>query len=639
MIRTLPGLRAAIALVVALATATVGAGTALAGQSSSSSAYEGGPVFKNGKAQPVFTADKVIRKDVWVEVPEDTDGDGKHDRVHIEVARPASTEHGVDLPVIMQASPYFGGGNPITNHGVDVPLFVPDRPGAPEARTHGSGESPSDVRTMSATASAVAGAFAGRAGPSIGPSNYENYFLPRGFAFVYAESLGTGHSTGCPTIGAPSEVQGIKSVVDWLNGRATAYDSKSGGDEVVAGWTTGQTGMIGVSYNGTLPNGVAATGVEGLDAIVPISAISSWYNYYRANGSVVAPGGYQGEDTDILFDFVLTRKHPDVCDDVRARLHRKQDRLTGDYSEFWAKRNYVTDVDNVHAAVLVSHGINDHNVKPQQFAQWHKALKSHGVPHMIWLHQHGHGDWPYRLREDAWLDTLNKWWTRWLYNRHNGVMRGPKATVQREDGSWVTYPEWPAPGTQATEVALTPGGRTAGGLTLDSTRGRRVVETLVDKPSITAEELATADSSTHRLVYRTSGLDDAVRVSGAVRLDLRLSFDYPAANVTALLVDYAPDGSASVVNRGWTDPQNRVSRSVTTYLPPGRPYDIDFNLQADDYVFQPGHRIGVVLLSSDHDYTKRPPGGGTQLSVNITKSSVILPIAGGASALRTATHG
>ena len=47
--------------------------------------------------------------------------------------------------------------------------------------------------------------------------------------------------------------------------------------------------MTGVSYNGTLPNAVATTGVEGLKTIIPIAAISSWYDYYRANGAVVAP--------------------------------------------------------------------------------------------------------------------------------------------------------------------------------------------------------------------------------------------------------------------------------------------------------------------------------------------------------------
>ena len=32
--------------------------------------------------------------------------------------------------------------------------------------------------------------------------------------------------------------------------------------------------MIGKSYDGTFANGVAATGVEGLTTIVPVSAIS-----------------------------------------------------------------------------------------------------------------------------------------------------------------------------------------------------------------------------------------------------------------------------------------------------------------------------------------------------------------------------
>ena len=42
--------------------------------------------------------------------------------------------------------------------------------------------------------------------------------------------------------------------------------------------------MIGKSYDGTLANGVAATGVEGLKTIVPIRAISAWYNYSRTGG-------------------------------------------------------------------------------------------------------------------------------------------------------------------------------------------------------------------------------------------------------------------------------------------------------------------------------------------------------------------
>ena len=49
-------------------------------------------------------------------------------------------------------------------------------------------------------------------------------------------------------------------------------------------WHNGNAAMMGTSYNGTLPIAAASTGVEGLKAIVPISAISDWYDYYRANG-------------------------------------------------------------------------------------------------------------------------------------------------------------------------------------------------------------------------------------------------------------------------------------------------------------------------------------------------------------------
>src|SRR3954453_1150664 len=81
-------------------------------------------------------------------------------------------------------------------------------------------------------------------------------------------------------------------------------------------WHNGHTAMMGTSYNGTIPVAAATTGVAGLEAIVPISAISDWYDYYRANGMVRAPhsnaGGtgtnsYLGEDLDVLAEYTYSR--------------------------------------------------------------------------------------------------------------------------------------------------------------------------------------------------------------------------------------------------------------------------------------------------------------------------------------------
>src|SRR5690606_11777377 len=94
----------------------------------------------------------------------------------------------------------------------------------------------------------------------------------------------------CPTTGGPEETRAMRLVVDWLNGRGIAYTAAEGGSRVGAPWATGKTGMVGLSYVGTLPNAVASTGVAGLETIVPQAAISDWYGYYRVGGLKLRAG-------------------------------------------------------------------------------------------------------------------------------------------------------------------------------------------------------------------------------------------------------------------------------------------------------------------------------------------------------------
>jgi X-Pro dipeptidyl-peptidase len=83
-----------------------------------------------------------------------------------------------------------------------------------------------------------------------------------------------------------------------------------------------------------------------------------------------------------------------------------------------------------------------------------------------------------------------------------------------------------------------------------------------------------------------------------------------------------------LITEGWIDPQNRRSISSTFSINPGTPYRIEFGMQPDDYVFQPGSKVGIVLLSSDFEYTLRPDPG-TELTLDANQSQVLLPIVGG----------
>lgn len=580
------------------------------------------PVFEDGQAQPVFDPADVVRESLWVDAPVDSDGDGADDKVHVEVVRPKATEHGMKVPIVYQASPYYAGGNEVANHDVDVELHVPGRAGQ---RDHGAG----GARTSSVAA--VQGAAAPGAEPITWA--YEEFLVSRGFAVVYGESLGSGQSTGCPTTGGRNETIGATAVVDWLNHRREAHDAQ--GTPAPAEWSTGKTAMQGVSYNGTLPNAVASTGVDGLETIVPIGAISSWYDYYRADGAVVAPGGYQGEDADVLAEYVHTREDREVCEPVIAGINGDQDRVTGDYSEFWDERNYRNDAGAVRASVLAVHGLNDWNVKTSQAAEWYAALGEHGVERKIWWHQGGHED-PLSVRKQEWLTTLNRWYSHYLFDQDNGVEDEPRSTVQREDGSWADEPDWPAPGVDDATVYPWPGGSGKGPIDVrDQVPGTSTVERLADDAGKTVEQLADLPSSGNRLAYSTTAAREPVRLSGAASVDLAVSFDRPAANITGVLLDRGPDGTSQVITRGWTDPQNRNDPATTEPIDPGTTYDVEVALQPKDYVLAAGHRLEFVLASSDHDFTLRP-AAGAGLAVDLTGTSLTLPVVGGQARLTSA---
>ncbi|WP_190122956.1 Xaa-Pro dipeptidyl-peptidase [Streptomyces inusitatus] len=589
----------------------------------------------DGSTQPVFSRADAVSQLVDVETEADSDEDGRRDTVRMRILRPKETGDGLKVATIIEASPYWGGGNDVPFHPVDI-----DEDGLPPQ--HGVG--PETARLP------------GLVSPSAPFSGYnDNYFLPRGYAVAQLDSVGTGGSTGCPSSGGRAETLGAKAAVDWLNGRARGWDPD--GRPARASWSTGDTAMMGVSYNGTLPTAVASTGVEGLKAIVPISGISSWYDYYRANGGVVAPGGYQGEDADILAKGVYSRTDREICGPVLDRLTAEQGRGTGDWSRFWAERDYLKDAHRITAGVFAVHGGNDWNVKTQHFGQLWEALKEHDVPRRMWLHQAGHNN-PMPLRMEEWLRQLHMWFDHWLYGLENGALDAAPVEVEQADFSWRRQSDWPARSTRELALRLNPDG-------LGARPGRAVQQSMTDAGrTVRAETLVADPGSAHpnRLAYTTGPLTEDLRVNGVPRVSVRASLDGSSPYVTALLVDYGrdtravagtvPDGSPPVcygqgvpgdtgcaqrtlhrtetadfkiVSRGWADLRNRHSIERQSPVTEGREYRLRFGMQPQEYVFKKGHRLGVVLISTDHDFTLRHPAG-TRLTVRTGVSAVTLPV-------------
>ena len=73
-------------------------------------------------------------------------------------------------------------------------------------------------------------------------------------------------------------------------------------------------------------------------------------------------------------------------------------------------------------------------------------------------------------------------------------------------------------------------------------------------------------------------------------------------------------------------------RLGTNYQSTGRFYDVTFDLQPDDQIIPAGKKIGLMIFSSDRDFTLWP-SPGTELKIDLGGTSLRLPIVGGSSAV------
>ena len=580
------------------------------------------PIFKDGEAQIVEEfkdASNWIRHDLFVETEFDSDEDGNKDRMHVSVTRPKQTEtEGLKLPIIYVSSPYFAGvaGNAEGLFwDVKIELGETAKPRT-QVEVKRTGERP------------------------IISNSHIKTWVPRGYIVVHSSSPGTGLSQGAPTVGGKNESLAPKAVIDWLCGRAKGFTEPKGGKKVKAFWSTGKVGMTGTSYNGTIPLAAATTGVEGLEAIIPIAPNTSYYHYYRSNGLVRSPGGYLGEDIDVLYDFIHSGAE-EMRPGNNARIRDKEmaegmDRESGDYNEFWAGRDYLNQMGPMKAALLMSHGFNDWNVMPEHSYRIYKAAKEKGLDHQIYYHQNGHGGPPP-------MSMRNRWFTKYLHGINNGVEKESKAYIVREDDkkeSPTVYEDYPNPKASDVNLYLSKGAPETGGLSMEKSNAQGT-ESLIDNYSFSGATLAQAEYTNHRLLYVTSKLKSDVHISGLASIKIKLASNKAAANLSVWLVSLPWNEGRrvkitdNIITRGWADPQNSKSMSESTPLVPGEFVELEFELQPDDQIISKGQQIGLLIFSSDREYTLLPKPG-TELTIDLDATILRLPIVGGKDAIKEA---
>jgi hypothetical protein len=155
--------------------------------------------------------------------------------------------------------------------------------------------------------------------------------------------------------------------------------------------------------------------------------------------------------------------------------------------------------------------------------------------------------------------------------------------------------DWPPPGTRNVQLALVdkPGARQ---LALEG--GGEASFRDIDK-RLTEDEALDGMCEGRCLVFVSEPLTDTIRISGQPTLRLRASSDAPSTHYTPVVFSEAPDGTRSVISRGFLNTRNRNGLDKAEELPADKSYVAPVAIWDVDYMVPKGHRIGVTVQSAN----------------------------------------
>lgn len=627
------------------------------------------PLFFNGKSLPIYDPTQLIRDVVYVEASLDTDDDHQADLLRVEIMRPADTNDGLKVPAIFTASPYNQGtndrwGDQLT-HNVNVKLSHKE---SRQTTTPFNFNTDFNYREVTGNANQAQKHFSNEKSYTL-----NDYFAVRGYAIVYSAGIGTKDSDGFQTCGSPEQTAATVAIIEWLTGKRKAFTSKTDGIEIKAWWCNQNVAMTGRSYLGTLATAAATSGVAGLKTIIPEAGITSWYDYYRENGLVMAPGGFQGEDADVLAAETFSKQqnladYQKYAQPFKAYLKQMQhdmDRTTGDYNTFWDQRNYRHQFKNITADVLIVHGLNDWNVKPNQAKALYDSLQELPVTTKLILHQ-GQHIYINAFRSIDYTDIISLWLANKLYNVANQADEIlPNVIVQANNQSetWTPYSSWEEKQNHKTlylkPSALTESqNSTSQVATFNDHLSNQQFDLFCQYPGKWQRSLFTTDNS-HRLLFKTAEFTDEKLLRGTPQLTLSIASSTDHGMASAQLVDFGRDKRLNqsptllekngialgyhwrkddlreftmaqaftdykVISYGHINLQNRHGSDHTDHLEKGEFVDVTFDLQPIFHTFNEHHQLGLLIFSTDFAMSLR---GNEDISyqINLEKCHLTLP--------------
>ncbi|MGI9388652.1 MAG: CocE/NonD family hydrolase, partial [Boseongicola sp.] len=452
------------------------------------------------------------------------------------------------------------------------------------------------------------------------------YLAGHGYACIRVDMRGSGDSDGIMVDEyTQQEWDDAIAVMDWVRNQP---------------WSTGDWGMMGISWGGFNSLQVAALRPEGLKAIITLCSTVDRYAddiHYKGGCMLGENLGWASQmlayssrppDPEVVGDrwremwLERLKTQPFLLETWLA--HQRRD-------AYWEHGSVCEDYDAIDAAVLSLGGWHDgYRNTPEHLARNLRCpIKTIIGP---WIHKYPH----YAAPEPriGFLQEALRWWDHWLKGMDTGVPSDPLQRVYLMESiapeRWVSERpgQWIAVSDPAQIRSLPFGDGTLGkaspfkiDLNSPQTCGDGAGEyfPFAFGPELPSDQ---TDDDAMSACFDSSMLEDATNIVGMARVSLTLVPNASCGQIAVRLSDLRPDGTSILISHGLLNLRHYQSHANPVALEPGVPIQITIDLDSCAYRLPSGHRMRVAVSTAYWPFIWPAPIAN---GVSITAGEILLP--------------
>jgi putative CocE/NonD family hydrolase len=447
-------------------------------------------------------------------------------------------------------------------------------------------------------------------GTAIHDAAWGTYFASHGFAFARVDLRGSGDSSGIMEDEyAEQEQLDNERVIAWLAEQS---------------WSTGAVGMIGVSWGAFAALQMAARAPEQLRGIVPIHGSDDRYvdDVHYIGGCVSAMDMSQWATSMLAY----LNQPPDprvVGDGWRGAWLERLDRAKP-FIEPWLSHQRRDEYWRQGSACELYEAIRCPIFAVGGWSDGYRDMVFRVLEHVRTPVRGLIGPWGHLSPESGvpapaigFLQECVRFFGASLDGKDNGFFDEPQlisymqepvapaGSYSERPGRWVADPAWPSP-------AVEPWTLWAGANSLDEQAPSEALSRSICSLQLTGTEGGVWDGDGgpadfpldqrpddgSSLCWDSDPLSERVELLGIGKAKLELSADRPSALVVVRVCDVAPDGTSTLVARGFLNLTRREGHDRTVPMPPGEPVLATVPLQSTGYAIPAGHRLRLAVSNS-----------------------------------------